>query len=117
VLAVPQVNSHTTTKSGAFGRYFGEPQCRFYALTLGPYNTCVLAEKHDGPHVTYNDVKFTKAVRDFNKTHEQIVALCRCPVHPRYGAIRVPRAACLTCWRLYILTHPDRELETRWSRP
>lgn len=46
----------------------------------------------------------------------EIVKLCRCSKHKRYTAAKQPRNGCETCWRLWVLLHPNIEIETRWMR-
>ncbi len=90
-----------------------ESQCRALAISLH-MNCCMLREGHAGRHRNSLGQEFTGAVSRATQLHDAIVALCGCAKHKRYRAMRKPRAACEGCWRLWILTHPDRELESRW---
>lgn len=97
---------------------WGRVQCRATALTVSGFhgNTCVLDLGHKGSHKTWSGTWFEKALGRRADLHDEIVRLHRCQLHKRYRARRQPRLTCATCWRLWILTHPDIEFETRWIR-
>jgi hypothetical protein len=95
----------------------GYLQCGMIALQVHAQgNCCTLRSGHLGPHLNFCDQPFERAVRDSSKMHAEIVKMCRCEEHPRYAARRKPAGGCERCWRIWILTHPSYDLESRWMR-
>lgn len=92
------------------------PQCLELALTLTDDNCCVLRRGHAGEHQNCRGYKFWRSVKFARELHDAIVELCGCNEHPRYQAKRKPKTDCDGCWRIWVLTHPNRELSTRWMR-
>lgn len=45
-----------------------------------------------------------RQILDMSRT--RILATKTCTKHPRYQALRAPRAACEGCWRIWIAIHP-----------
>lgn len=95
----------------------GWRQCSMIAPTLHALgNCCVRQDVHAGPHKNSNGDEFTRVVNDSYEIHDAIVKMCPCEVHKRYRAKRPPQVTCEGCWRLWILTHPSWDLESRWRR-
>lgn len=94
-----------------------QPQCRAIALTLhAGGNTCILRQGHVGEHKTWRGDQYSRHVMSVCDMYDEIVKLCPCTEHKRYKAKRAPKIACEGCWRLWVLTHPGYDLETRWMR-